>query len=140
MDPIDSFIHINYNEDSSFNLNLYSSNYYVLQFYGNYKAKMRLAVTGYILYNPQMKEIFSNSVCLTKYNSSYDASYYGLILGLEKAKEYDFINRVIIEGENIHIIQDLQKSNNISNNCRDHYIKVKQFEKGFESVVYRHYI
>lgn len=136
MDYIDSYIYVNYDDTSLNHIDNELSQYYILQFYGNYKEKSHLSVTGYILYTPQMKQIFTKSVCLTKYNSSYNAGYYGLILGLEKAIEYENITRLIIEGDNINIIHDL----NNCTHCSDDYNKVKYLEKQFKHIIYRHFI
>jgi len=110
---------------------------YLLQFDGCSKGNPGLSGAGAIIFN-YGKEIWGGSNFVGDKNTNNEAEYQGLILGLEKAVNFD-IKNLSVEGDSLLIIKQMNGQFNVrSESLRKLYNIAKELEKKFETVTYTH--
>jgi ribonuclease HI len=121
----------------AFNYSMSSILEYKLRFDGCSKGNPGLAGAGAVIYYKD-KEIWSEYYFIGKNYTNNYAEYYGLILGLTKAKDL-LISNLCVEGDSQLVIRQMKglyKCNSL--NLKDLYIKAKNLETEFNNIEFNH--
>ena len=113
-------------------------NYYTLYFDGCSKGNPGVSGAGYVIYDLYNNELTYNHLFVGKKQTNNYAEYIGLISGMEEANRQN-IKNITINGDSMLVINQMNGIYKVNSpNIKPLYEKVKQLEKLFDNISYKH--
>ena len=116
---------------------IYPQNFYLLRFDGCSKGNPGMSASACVLYKNEI-EIWIGSKFLGYDKTNNYAEYMGLIMGLNKAIEYN-ITDLIVEGDSMLIIKQMNGENKVkSDNISELHKLAMDLKLKIPNIVFRH--
>eukprot|EP00546_Thalassionema_frauenfeldii_P019283 CAMPEP_0178904648 /NCGR_PEP_ID=MMETSP0786-20121207/5815_1 /TAXON_ID=186022 /ORGANISM="Thalassionema frauenfeldii, Strain CCMP 1798" /LENGTH=420 /DNA_ID=CAMNT_0020576125 /DNA_START=228 /DNA_END=1493 /DNA_ORIENTATION=+ len=118
--------------DEKSTLTVSTERIYVLQFRGHTPSSISEAGVGLVLYDEQLKEIWSGRKYFSEQQSRFEAEYKGIMIGLKIARDLG-VQRLVLQGDNKVIVEQICGSFHLKkDNLRKLYWSVIALKEDFE--------